>query len=71
MGYIKKEIGIVNVNFGENVKVVHPVNLYGCEIGDNSFIGPFVEIQKNVKKPCLFACIPGIKMDHISILFES
>ena len=49
MGYIKKEIGIVNVNFGENVKVVHPVNLYGCEIGDNSFIGPFVEIQKNVK----------------------
>lgn len=41
--------GIVNVRFGENVKVLEPVNLYGCEIGANSFIGPFVEIQKNVK----------------------
>jgi len=48
MDYIKKEIGIVDVKFGPNVKVVHPVNLYGCEIGENSFIGPFVEIQKNV-----------------------
>ncbi|HMB62415.1 MAG TPA: acyltransferase [Eudoraea sp.] len=40
--------GIVNVNFGANVKVVQPVNLYGCDIGDDCFIGPFVEIQKNV-----------------------
>ena len=39
--------GIVNVTFGENVKVVEPVNLYGCSIGDDSFIGPFVEIQKD------------------------
>ena len=42
------EIGIKNVQFGENVKVVKPVNLYGCKIGDNCFIGPFVEIQKDV-----------------------
>ena len=41
--------GIVNVRFGKDVAVVQPVNLYGCEIGDNSFIGPFVEIQKGVK----------------------
>jgi len=40
--------GIVNVDFGENVKVIEPVNLYGCKIGDNCFIGPFVEIQKDV-----------------------
>lgn len=40
---------IKDVKFGENVKIVEPVNLYGCEIGDNSFIGPFVEIQKDVK----------------------
>lgn len=40
--------GIVDVSFGQNVKVVEPVNLYGCKIGDNSFIGPFVEIQKDV-----------------------
>jgi len=37
-----------DVVFGENVKVVQPVNLYGCAIGDNTFIGPFVEIQKTV-----------------------
>jgi acetyltransferase-like isoleucine patch superfamily enzyme len=40
--------GIVNVVFGENVKVVEPVNLYGCTIGSHVFIGPFVEIQKKV-----------------------
>jgi len=49
MEYIKREIGIVDVKFGSNVNVVHPVNLYGCEIGDDCFIGPFVEIQKSVK----------------------
>jgi acetyltransferase-like isoleucine patch superfamily enzyme len=41
--------GIVDVEFGENVTVVQPVNLYGCVIGDDSFIGPFVEIQKGAK----------------------
>ena len=40
---------IKNVVFGKNVKIIEPVNIYGCEIGDNSFIGPFVEIQKDVK----------------------
>ena len=40
--------GIVNVDFGVNCKVIAPVNLYGCSIGDNVFIGPFVEIQKAV-----------------------
>jgi acetyltransferase-like isoleucine patch superfamily enzyme len=41
--------GIVDVEFGKNVIVVEPVNLYGCTIGDDSFIGPFVEIQKGAK----------------------
>ncbi len=41
--------GIKQVSFGKEVKVIEPVNLYGCQIGDNSFIGPFVEIQKNVQ----------------------
>jgi len=40
--------GIKNVIFGHDVKVVEPVNIYGCSIGDNCFIGPFVEIQKDV-----------------------
>ena len=39
---------IKDVQFGHNVKVVEPVNMYGCNIGSNSFIGPFCEIQKNV-----------------------
>ncbi len=42
------EAGIVNVEFGDGVTIVNPVNLYGCVIGSNVFIGPFVEIQKDV-----------------------
>ena len=41
--------GIVDTDFGKNVTVVQPVNLYGCKVDDESFIGPFVEIQKGVK----------------------
>jgi len=41
--------GIVDAEFGKNVTVVQPVNLYGCKVDDESFIGPFVEIQKGVK----------------------
>jgi len=44
-----KKIQIKDVKFGKHVVVVEPVNLYECEIGDYCFIGPFVEIQKNVK----------------------
>ena len=40
--------GIVDVKFGRNVRVVAPSNLYGCSIGDDCFVGPFVEIQKDV-----------------------
>lgn len=39
---------IRDVIFGPNVKVVEPVNLYECTIGESCFIGPFVEIQKGV-----------------------
>jgi UDP-2-acetamido-3-amino-2,3-dideoxy-glucuronate N-acetyltransferase len=39
-----------DVRLGKSVIIYHPalVNLYGCEIGDNSKIGTFVEIQKGV-----------------------
>ena len=40
---------IRDVQFGSNVKVVEPVNIYECSIGDDCFIGPFVEIQRDVK----------------------
>ena len=42
-----KSISIKSVDFGRNVTIIEPVNLYGCSIGDDSFVGPFVEIQKN------------------------
>ncbi len=41
----KKNIN--NVKLGKNVKIFDFVNLYGCEIGEGSKIGTFVEIQKN------------------------
>ena len=39
---------IVNVTCGEGVVIVEPANVYGCELGDGVFVGPFVEIQKDV-----------------------
>ena len=45
---------IRDVEFGERVRVYSFVNLYGCRIGDDSVIGPFVEIQSDatVGKKC-------------------
>lgn len=43
-----RDAAIVDVQFGREVTVVQPVNLYGCSIGDYAFVGPFVEVQKNV-----------------------
>jgi acetyltransferase-like isoleucine patch superfamily enzyme len=38
-----------NVKLGKDVKLSKFINLYGCEVGDDSKIGAFVEIQKNAK----------------------
>lgn len=43
-----RAVGLVNVEFGANVTVIQPTNLYGCKIGDDTFIGPFVEVQSDV-----------------------
>jgi UDP-2-acetamido-3-amino-2,3-dideoxy-glucuronate N-acetyltransferase len=40
---------IDDVTFGENVVVYSFTNLYGCQIGDNTRIGPFVEIQRGAQ----------------------
>ena len=37
-----------DVTTGKNVTITKPVNLYGCELYDDVFVGPFVEIQKDV-----------------------
>jgi acetyltransferase-like isoleucine patch superfamily enzyme len=41
-------VGVRDVRLGARVHVVEPVNLYGCTIGDETFVGPFVEIQRGV-----------------------
>lgn len=38
-----------DVTFGVNVTIVQPVNMYECSLADGVFVGPFVEIQRNVQ----------------------
>ena len=38
-----------DVRFGRDVRIFHFVNLYGCEIGDNTKVGSFVEIQRGAR----------------------
>lgn len=45
---ILKRSKIVDSEIHESVKIVEPVNIYGASIQQESFVGPFVEIQKNV-----------------------
>ncbi len=40
---------LVNVRVGKNAKIFNFVNAYGCEIGDNTKVGSFVEIQRNAR----------------------
>ena len=41
-------VGIIDLVCGKNVRIVEPSNIYGCQLGDNVFVGPFVEIQSDV-----------------------
>lgn len=40
---------IRDVRAGAGVKIVEPSNVYDCDLGDQVFVGPFVEIQKGVR----------------------
>ena len=46
---IRNAVGIRGVTFGRNVRIVEPCNLYGCSLGEDVFVGPFVEIQQGVR----------------------
>jgi UDP-2-acetamido-3-amino-2,3-dideoxy-glucuronate N-acetyltransferase len=48
---VKQGINVIapDVKLGKDVTIHNFVNLYGCEIGDETKIGAFVEIQKNAK----------------------
>lgn len=41
-------VGIIDVVCGKNVRIIEPSNIYDCQLGDNVFVGPFVEIQSDV-----------------------
>lgn len=63
-----------DVKLGSNVRIHDFVNLYGCEIGDDTKIGTFVEVQKGVKigKCCKisshsFICEGVTIEDHVFI----
>lgn len=43
------EAQVRDVRCGERVRIVAPSNVYECELGDEVFVGPFVEIQKGVR----------------------
>jgi acetyltransferase-like isoleucine patch superfamily enzyme len=45
----RRPAGIVDVIVGERVVIVEPSNVYGCVLGDDVFVGPFVEIQRGVR----------------------
>ena len=49
MNAVRRDIGVRDVVAGERVTITEPSNLYECELGDDVFVGPFVEIQKSVK----------------------
>ncbi|NIH03336.1 acyltransferase [Providencia rettgeri] len=46
--FTKRSIAIRNVTCGVETNIIEPVNLYDCILGNNVFVGPFVEIQKGV-----------------------
>src|ERR671912_408415 len=63
-----------DVKLGKDVKVAKFVNLYGCEVGDETKIGAFVEIQRNARvgRRCkisshTFICEGGTIEDHVFI----
>lgn len=41
--------GVRDVKCGDNVRIVQPCNIYSCILGEDVFVGPYVEIQKGVK----------------------
>lgn len=43
------ESAVRDVACGTNVRIVMPANVYECTLGDDCFVGPFVEIQKGVR----------------------
>ncbi len=45
----ERKVSVRDVNMGKDITIISPSNVYECQLGDQVFIGPFVEIQKGVK----------------------
>jgi UDP-3-O-[3-hydroxymyristoyl] glucosamine N-acyltransferase len=43
-----RAVALRDLTLGQRVTIVEPANLYGCTLGDDVFVGPFVEIQSDV-----------------------
>lgn len=41
-------VDVVDAVLGNGVRIIRPSNIYGCRIGDGTFVGPFCEIQRDV-----------------------
>jgi acetyltransferase-like isoleucine patch superfamily enzyme len=41
-------VDVVDAILGPGVRIIRPSNIYGCRIGQGTFVGPFCEIQRNV-----------------------
>ena len=44
-----RQVQVRDVICGDNVRIVEPANVYECNLGDDCFVGPFVEIQRGVR----------------------
>ena len=51
----RRSVGLVNIRHGSNLVVIEPSNIYDCSLGEDVFVGPFVEIQKG----CLLYTSPS------------
>lgn len=47
MRYTPRSVQVRDVITGSDVVIYEPANIYGCTLGDNVFIGPYVEIQRH------------------------
>ncbi len=59
-----------DVKLGKNVKIFSFANLYGCEVGDETKFGTFVEILKDYKIGCIrtISSRPWVIISHFSFI---
>jgi len=65
---MKNSIINEDVKLGKNVKIYSFVNLYGCELGDDTKVGTFVEIQKNSRIGSNATILGGVKIEDNAII---